>query len=120
VLGALAAHVTTLEILPRLAQQARDNLRRTGRDGNVQVVAGDGSGGYRKEAPYDAISVAAGAPEVPSALVEQLNDPGILVIPVGAMDDQELRVITMRDGHVDYRVPTLCRFVPLRGGEGWR
>jgi protein-L-isoaspartate(D-aspartate) O-methyltransferase len=120
VLGALAAHVITLEILPRLAQQARDNLRRTGRDGNVQVLAGDGSGGYRKEAPYDAISVAAGAPEVPSALVEQLNDPGILVIPVGAMDDQELRVITMRDGHVDYRVPTLCRFVPLRGGGGWR
>ena len=120
VLGALAAHVTTLEILPRLAQQARDNLRRTGRDGNVQVVAGDGSGGYAEAAPYDAISVAAGAPEVPAALLEQLNDPGILVIPVGAMDDQELRVLTMRGGHVDYRVPTLCRFVPLRGGEGWR
>ena len=120
VLGALAQHVTTLEILPRLAQQARDNLRRTGRDGNVQVVAGDGSGGYAAGAPYDAISVAAGAPEVPGALVEQLNDPGILVIPVGALDDQELRVLTMRGGHVDYRVPTLCRFVPLRGGEGWR
>jgi protein-L-isoaspartate(D-aspartate) O-methyltransferase len=120
VLGALAQHVTTLEILPRLAQQARDNLRRTSRDGNVQVVAGDGSTGYAEAAPYDAISVAAGAPEVPGALVEQLNDPGILVIPVGAMDDQELRVLTMRGGHVDYRVPTLCRFVPLRGGEGWR
>jgi protein-L-isoaspartate(D-aspartate) O-methyltransferase len=120
VLGALSAHVTTLEILPRLAQQARDNLRRTARDGNVQVVAGDGSVGYPEGAPYDAISVAAGAPEIPPALVEQLSDPGILVIPVGAMDDQELRVLTMRDGHVDYRVPTLCRFVPLRGGEGWQ
>jgi protein-L-isoaspartate(D-aspartate) O-methyltransferase len=120
VLSALARHVTTLEILPRLAQQARDNLRRTGRDGNVEVVAGDGSGGYAEAAPYDAISVAAGAPEVPGALVQQLNDPGILVIPVGAMDDQELRVLTMRGGYVDYRVPTLCRFVPLRGGEGWR
>ena len=74
----------------------------------------------RKAAPYDAISVAAGAPEIPAALVEQLNDPGILVIPVGAMDDQELRVLTMRDGQVDYRVSTLCRFVPLRGGEGWQ
>jgi protein-L-isoaspartate(D-aspartate) O-methyltransferase len=119
VLGALAAHVITLEILPRLAQQARDNLRRTGRDGNIQVVAGDGSGGYAEAAPYDAMSVAAGAPAVPAALLGQLNDPGILVIPVGPMDDQELRVLTMRDGHVDYRVPTLCRFVPLRGGEGW-
>lgn len=120
VLGALAARVTTLEIIPKLVQQARDNLRRTARDGNVRVVAGDGSGGFAEAAPYDAISVAAGAPEIPAALVEQLNDPGILVIPVGAIDDQELRVLTMRGGHVDCRVPTLCRFVPLRGGEGWQ
>jgi protein-L-isoaspartate(D-aspartate) O-methyltransferase len=120
VLGALAAHVTTLEILPRLARQAHDNLRRTGRDGNIQVVADDGSAGWSPGAPYDAISVAAGAPEIPAALLEQLNDPGILVIPVGEMDDQELRVLTLRDGRVDCRVPTLCRFVPLRGGEGWR
>ena len=47
VLGALAARVITVEILPRLAKQARDNLRRTGRDCNVQVVTGDGSAGYR-------------------------------------------------------------------------
>jgi protein-L-isoaspartate(D-aspartate) O-methyltransferase len=120
VLGALAASVITLEILPRLAKQARDNLRRAGRDYNVRVVTGDGSAGYREGAPYDAISVAAGAPEIPAALVEQLNDPGILVIPVGAMEDQELRVLTMRGGHMDYRVSTLCRFVPLRGGEGWQ
>jgi protein-L-isoaspartate(D-aspartate) O-methyltransferase len=120
VLGALAAGVITVEILPRLAKQARDNLRRVGRDSNVQVVTGDGSAGYREAAPYDAITVAAGAPEIPAALVEQLNDPGILVIPVGAMEDQELRVLTLRGGQVDYRVPTLCRFVPLRGGEGWQ
>jgi len=120
VLGELAARVTTLEIVPGLARQARENLRRTGRDRNVQVVHGDGSVGYAQGAPYDAITVAAGAPDVPAALVEQLNDPGVLVIPVGAMDDQELRVITLRDGHVESRVPTLCRFVPLRGGEGWK
>jgi hypothetical protein len=36
------------------------------------------------------------------------------------MEDQELRVLTIRGGQVDYRVPTLCRFVPLRGGEGWQ
>jgi protein-L-isoaspartate(D-aspartate) O-methyltransferase len=120
VLGALAASVITVEILPRLAKQARDNLRRIGRDYNVKVVVGDGSAGYREGAPYDAISVAAGAPEIPVALVEQLNDPGILVIPVGAMEDQELRVLTLRGGQMDYRVSTLCRFVPLRGGEGWQ
>ena len=120
VLGSLAEQVTTVELLPRLAQNARDNLRRLSRDGNVRVVTGDGSWGFSEGAPYHAISVAAGAPEVPASLLEQLNDPGILVIPVGAIDDQELRVLTLRGGHMDSRVPTMCRFVPLRGGEGWR
>ena len=119
VLGALAADVTTIEVLPNLAQQARDNLRRTGLDRNVEVICGDGSLGYPSSAPYDAISVAAGSPAIPPALLEQLRDPGVLVIPVGGWDDQELRVLTRRDGHDEYRVPTLCRFVPLVGGEGW-
>ena len=86
----------------------------------MQVVAGDGSGGYAEAAPYDAISVAAGAPEVPGALVEQLNDPGILVIPVGEWTIRNCACSRMRGGRMDYRVPTLCRFVPLRGGEGWQ
>ena len=84
------------------------------------ILQADGSVGYAAGAPYDAISVAAGAPEVPAPLLEQLNDPGLLVIPVGERDDQELRVISKRNGRIDHRVPTLCRFVPLRGGEGWR
>lgn len=120
VLGALAAQVTTVELLPGLARNARENLRRTARDFNVKVVTGDGSLGYSPGAPYDAISVAAGAPEIPAALVAQLRDPGILVIPVGGMDDQELRVLTVRGGQSASRVSTMCRFVPLRGNEGWR
>jgi protein-L-isoaspartate(D-aspartate) O-methyltransferase len=120
VLGALAARVVALEILPALAQCALDNLRRTFRDRNVQVVTGDGSLGYPDAAPFDAISVAAGAPAVPEALLAQLNDPGILVIPVGPMEDQELRVVAKRGGRVESRVSTMCRFVPLRGQEGWR
>lgn len=119
VLGALAARVVTVEIIPTLARLARENLRRTGHDGNVTVVEGDGSLGYAELAPYDAISVAAGAPEVPAALLEQLKDPGLLVIPVGERWDQELRVVSKRRGRIDYRVATLCRFVLLRGGEGW-
>jgi protein-L-isoaspartate(D-aspartate) O-methyltransferase len=120
VLGCLAAHVVTVEIVPQLAQKARANLRRTGRGHNVEVVDGDGCWGHAARAPYDAISVAAGAPDIPAALLEQLADPGMLVIPVGKFDDQELRVVTRRNGTVTWRVATLCRFVPLRGGEGWR
>jgi protein-L-isoaspartate(D-aspartate) O-methyltransferase len=119
ILGELAARVATVEIVPALAQMAKENLRRTGRGGNVKVVLGDGSWGYRQDAPYDAISVAAGAPDIPQSLLDQLKDPGILVIPVGDRLDQELRVVRKRDGEIDTRVATLCRFVPLRGGEGW-
>jgi protein-L-isoaspartate(D-aspartate) O-methyltransferase len=99
---------------------ARDNLRRTGRTANIEIVCGDGSAGYPPLAPYDAISVAAGAPEIPPSLLEQLADPSRLVIPVGEREDQELIVLEQRDGRISRRVATLCRFVPLRGGEGWR
>uniref|UniRef100_Q01Q10 Protein-L-isoaspartate O-methyltransferase n=1 Tax=Solibacter usitatus (strain Ellin6076) TaxID=234267 RepID=Q01Q10_SOLUE len=119
VLGALAAYVITVEIIPGLAALAERNLLRTGLAGNVRVVPGDGSWGYAAGAPYDAISVAAGAPDIPLALMQQLNDPGILIIPVGDFKDQELRVLRKRDGRVEQSVATLCRFVPLRGGEGW-
>jgi protein-L-isoaspartate(D-aspartate) O-methyltransferase len=122
VLGALAARVVTVEIVPGLVHMARSNLRRTMRDGNVTVAQGDGSVGSPESAPFDAISVAAGAagaPEVPPALLEQLEDPGRLAIPVGGFDDQELRVFWKRGGRIDSRVATQCRFVPLRGGGGW-
>lgn len=120
VLGALAKTVVTIELIPTLARAARQNLRRTGRDSNVLVVCGDGCAGYPQLAPYDAISVAAGAPEIPAALLAQLNDPGRMVIPVGERLDQELRVIWKRGGVIETRVASLCRFVPLRGQEGWR
>jgi len=120
VLGAAAANVVSVEIVPALAALARANLRRTGRDHNIRIIDGDGSWGWPEEGPYDCISVAAGAPGVPAALMDQLRDPGILVIPVGTLEDQELRVIRKRGGRVQWRIATQCRFVPLRGGEGWR
>jgi protein-L-isoaspartate(D-aspartate) O-methyltransferase len=120
VLGALALRVVAVEIMQSLVHLARANLDRAGRGANVTVVEGDGGFGFAQFALYDAISVAAAAPEIPAALLEQLNDPGRLVIPVGSRDDQELRVLTKRGGQIEQRVPTLCQFVPLRGAEGWR
>ena len=120
VLGALAARVVSIEIVPALADLARENLRRAGRGGNVTVVCGDGSMGYPEMAPYDAISVAAGAPEIPAALLEQLRDPGRLVIPVGDWRHQDLRVVVKQGGKVSERVATGCLFVPLRGSDGWQ
>src|SRR5436190_18500079 len=103
VLGALAARVISVEIVPGLVQMARRNLQRARRDANVTIVQGDGSVGYPEFAPYDAITVAAGAPDLPPSLLDQLRDPGRLAIPVGDRLDQELRVYVKGDGRVDYR-----------------
>jgi protein-L-isoaspartate(D-aspartate) O-methyltransferase len=119
-LGALAARVVAVELVPELAEQARTNLKAAGRDWNVRVVCGDGSVGFLEEAPYGGISVAAGAPEIPQALLTQLSDPGRLVIPIGDLDEQELRVVTRSEGRFSTRVSSACRFVPLRGSMGWR
>lgn len=120
VLGALAARVVTVELVPALAALAEKNLKKTGRLGSITVVCGDGSNGWPDLAPYDAISVAAAAPDVPVRLIEQLRDGGRLVIPVGDSLDQELRVIVKEAGKLRTRVPTHCRFVPLRGHQGWQ
>ncbi len=119
VLAHLAAKVVTIEIVRELADMARRNLEAVGLADKVMVVTGDGSRGYPDMAPYDAISVAAAAPNIPPALVDQLNDPGRLVIPVGSLSEQELVVLTKSGGKTKTRVAALCRFVPLRGGEGW-
>ncbi len=120
VLAMLAGHVYTVEVVPALAVQARQNLERAGFGGRVTVLIGDGSNGWPEFAPYDAISVAAGAPEVPDALAAQLADCGRMVIPVGEMDYQELRLMTRRGRELDSRTITACRFVLLRGQAGWR
>ena len=119
-LGLLAARVFSVELVPELAAIARTTLKKTGLGANVMVLDGDGSVGLAAYAPYQAISVAAGAPEVPYQLLDQLDDPGKLVIPVGRREGQDLQLITKSDGEVSYAVVSRCRFVPLYGNQGWK
>ena len=82
ILARIAREVYTIERHAELADQARERLRQQG-FGNVQVLHGDGTLGWPEHAPYDAIVVAAGGPEIPRALLDQLAIGGRLVIPVG-------------------------------------
>ncbi len=119
VLGALAREVISIERIPELAEIARENLRRTGLDGNITVMCGDGSVGVPQSEPFDAISVAAASPGTPPTLLAQLRDPGILVIPAGTRKDQELQVVRKENGKIGTRVVSGCRFVPLLGREAF-
>jgi protein-L-isoaspartate(D-aspartate) O-methyltransferase len=120
VLAELAAEVWTIERDLSLAAMARRHLAEAGYR-RVRVVTGDGSLGYPDHAPYEAISVAAGAPVVPVRLLEQLDeDGGRMVIPLGPLDNQELRLIRRAGGGVQERFVDYCRFVPLCGALAWR
>ena len=118
VLAELADEVDTIERIPALAEQARDNLKAAGYE-RVQVHVGDGSQGLPARAPFSAIAVAAAAPELPQTLYEQLELRGRLVVPVGRRGVQQLQVIVRSpEGPAVLRsVP--CRFVPLLGEEGF-
>jgi protein-L-isoaspartate(D-aspartate) O-methyltransferase len=105
-------------VLPALAERARANLVVAGYSG-VRVHVGDGSRGLPDRAPFDAIAVAAAAPELPQSLYDQLEPRGRLVVPVGRRGMQRLEVIVRSpEGPAILRsVP--CRFVPLLGEEGF-
>ncbi len=118
-LGELATEVVSIERVPALATRAAATLERLG-CGNVRVVVGDGTLGWPAAAPFDAIMVAAGGPDVPPSLLDQLAPGGRLVMPVGGDVAQDLvRLTKATDGQLDRRPIGAVRFVPLVGREGW-
>ena len=113
-------HVYTIERIKSLADFAVENLKRAGYADLVTVVLGDGSNGLPEHAPYDRIFVAAGAPDVPEPLTEQLGDGGILLVPVGDRYYQDLIKIMKRGKRLERENHGGCVFVPLIGEHGYR
>ncbi len=87
---------------------------------NILARLDDGTLGWGEYAPYDAIIVTAGGPEIPEPLVEQLADPGRMVIPVGGREVQELEYLTKIDGEITVERLESVRFVSLIGQHGWK
>jgi protein-L-isoaspartate(D-aspartate) O-methyltransferase len=118
ILSLLARQVVTVERVPELAMAAERRLKRLGYR-NVDVHVVEDVLGWPAAAPYDAIVVTAAAPEVPLALLNQLATDGRLVIPVGAIDMQELVRIVKTPAGAQRSNLGPCRFVPLLGSSAW-
>ena len=112
ILAACDATVFSIERVPQLYERAARALTETG-FGSVAMRLGDGSRGWPEEAPFDRILVTAAAPDVPTALREQLGDGGILVAPVGDDRSQTVRRYRKRGAEFDVEDLEGVRFVPL-------
>jgi len=118
VLSRLCDKVYTVERINTLLAGARkifDQLHYY----NILSRLDDGTLGWQEHAPYDAIIVTAGGPEIPEPLIEQLGDPGRMVIPVGERDVQKLHYLSKKDGEIAVECIDSVRFVSLIGEHGW-
>jgi protein-L-isoaspartate(D-aspartate) O-methyltransferase len=120
VLARISKNVFTVERHAALAMKARRVWESLGFH-NIALRIGDGTIGWSAYAPFDAIVVTAGSPEIPSPLADQLlPEGGRLVIPVGGAEFQQLKIVTRQGSVFQERDDVGCTFVPLVGRHGWR
>jgi len=117
-LAEMGARVFTIERNIELLTSARKRFEKL----HYEIVSkcGDGTIGWKDFAPYDGIIVTAGAPEAPKPLLNQLNDGGVLVIPIGDLDIQNLHIVRRVKDIFETREAVGFKFVPLIGKKGWK
>jgi protein-L-isoaspartate(D-aspartate) O-methyltransferase len=118
VLSRLCRQVYTVERINSLLAGARKTFDKL-RYYNIRAKLDDGTMGWPENGPYDAIVVTAGGPSIPGPLVDQLADPGRLIIPVGDQYVQELQLLVKEEGQVEINNLASVRFVDLVGEHGW-
>lgn len=119
ILAELAQAVYSVERVSALLPRARKVLSSLGYT-NISLKLDDGTWGWQDEAPFDAIIVTAGSPSVPQPLIDQLKDPGIMIIPVGDEYSQSLIKITKSGNKINQEDMGGVRFVKLLGDHGWQ
>lgn len=118
ILAQIVDRVYGLERISKLAKKGELNCHKLGYD-NVEIKAGDGTTGWPEKSPFSGIIVSAAAPEIPEKLPEQLEEGGILVIPVGSKYSQRLLRIEKKNGNLNQQNLGGVRFVSLIGEDGW-
>ena len=119
ILARFSRRVYTIERNVKLADAARNRLRDMEYH-NIAFKAGDGSIGWRQHAPFDRIIVTAGAPVLPETLLAQLGDNGLMIIPTGDREHQDLTVYEKKGTTVSSYSAAKVVFVPLIGSNGWQ
>ena len=117
VLAEMGCRVFTIERHMELHLQARKLLEKLGY--HIATRCGDGTIGWNEYAPYDGIIVTAAAPEVPQPLLDQLANGGRLVIPIGDLESQSIRILTRVGERYESLDVQGFKFVPLIGKKGW-
>jgi protein-L-isoaspartate(D-aspartate) O-methyltransferase len=119
ILSSLAKEVWSIEMHPALSAQAKRVFDTLGLN-NVHLKVGDGTLGWPESAPFDAMMVTAGSPQMPEPLLKQLTPEGRIVIPLGWRSDQELEYWQRHGDAWHIERITGVRFVPLVGKWGWK
>jgi protein-L-isoaspartate(D-aspartate) O-methyltransferase len=119
ILSELSKEVYTVERIEPLTEKAKKVLEDLGY-GNIHFKVSDGTFGWVEHAPYHAIIVTAGAPDIPQPLLDQLAEGGRLVIPVGGRMGQDLIKATKRKGKLVKESLGPVQFVSLVGAHGWK
>jgi protein-L-isoaspartate(D-aspartate) O-methyltransferase len=109
--------IYSVEIHPELAKFARENLEKFKLE-NTHVILGDGSMGYLKASPYDRIIITAACMEIPSPLLDQLNNNGLLIAPVGDSSQSLVLLKKTSKGIIEVKNESNYIFVPLLGKFG--
>ncbi len=120
ILAKLASKIYAIERVPILAQEAQERFQKLNIS-NVILSCADGTLGWKNHAPFDAILVAAGSPNIPEPLLNQLKIGGRLVIPIGE-DQKTQKLIRVTRTERDFKIEDFgaCAFVPLIGEHGWQ
>lgn len=115
VLAEMGAEVYSIEIIPELAEHAREALKNENYE--VHVKTGDGFKGWQEHAPYSVIIVTCAPEDLPEELVEQLADNGRMILPLGPSHNQRLVILRKTDGEIVKEDDLPVRFVPMVKSE---